>query len=195
MFTSKAQNNYTLIEILNFIVEALKNAKIVNASSLFIDVSIGVRTTNNSNEIAHYEYGAKLASSSMLKALNAINVDIKESFLGNILNADGQPNNVVTIAATGKRFEYANFYPTNKRIKLGDPISLTTGYKGGLSSKLGLLLKMKNNFLLLKKDYIDKVAIPYYQAVVYWLENIKVGMSGGTLYKLIEETSKSTIGI
>ncbi|WP_075980367.1 M24 family metallopeptidase [Bacillus massilinigeriensis] len=191
MFTSKVQNNDTLFEIPHFIVEALKNvkdehAKIVNAAYLFISGDIGVRTTNNANEIAHYEYGANLASSCMLKAMNAIDINVKESFLGNLLNAEGQTNNVVTIAATGKRFEYANLYPTNKQTKLGDPISLTTGYKGGLSSRTGFIVENQEQLPSSQKDYLDKVAIPYYQTVVYWLENIKIGMSGGTFYELIE---------
>ncbi|ETI69867.1 M24 family metallopeptidase [Neobacillus vireti] len=191
MFTTKAQDNDTLFEIPHFIVEAVRNAKhdsakIANASYIFIGGDIGIRTTNNSNEIAHYEYGANLASSCMLKALNAIDIDVKETFLGNILNADGQTNNVVTIAATGKRFEYANVYPTNKRTKLGDPLSLTTGYKGGLTSRTGFIVENNEQLPSTQKDYLDKVAIPYYQTVVYWLENIKIGMSGGTFYELIE---------
>ncbi|WHY86701.1 M24 family metallopeptidase [Neobacillus novalis] len=191
MFTSKAQANDTLFDIPHFIVEALQNAKhdhakIVNASYIFIGGDIGVRTTNNPNEIAHYEYGANLASSCMLKALNAIDIGVKESFLGDILNADGQANNVVTIAATGKRFEYANVYPTNKRTKVGDPISLTTGYKGGLTSRTGFIVENIEQLPSTQKDYLDKVAIPYYQTVVYWLENIKIGMYGGTFYEVIE---------
>ncbi|EKN62352.1 hypothetical protein BABA_26201 [Neobacillus bataviensis LMG 21833] len=191
MFTSKVQDNDTLFDIPNFIVEALRNAKpdhakIFNASYIFIGGDIGVRTTNNPNEIAHYEYGSNLASSCMLKALNAIDIDVKESFLGDILNGEGQTNNVVTIAATGKRFEYANVYPTNKQTKLGDPISLTTGYKGGLTSRTGFIVENKEQLPSSQKDYLDKVAIPYYQTVVYWLENIKIGMSGGTFYELIE---------
>ncbi|MCM3768121.1 Xaa-Pro peptidase family protein [Neobacillus niacini] len=191
MFTSKVQDNDTLFDIPHFIVEAVRKAKheyakIVNAAYLFIRGDIGIRTTNNANEIAHYEYGANLASSCMLKALNAVDIDVKESFLGSILNGDGQTNNVVTIAATGKRFEFANLYPTNKQTKVGDPISLTTGYKGGLTSRTGFIVENKEQLPSSQKDYLDKVAIPYYQTFVYWLENIKIGMSGGNFYDLIE---------
>jgi Xaa-Pro aminopeptidase len=192
MFTSKTHDNDTLFDIPNFVVEAVRNAKpdhakVVNAAYLFIKGDIGVRTTNNANEIAHYEYGSNLASSSMLKALNAIDIDVKESFLGNILNAEGQTNTVVTIAATGKRFEYANLYPTNKQAKLGDPLSLTTGYKGGLTSRTGFIVENEEQLPPSQKDYLDKVAIPYYQTYVYWLENMKIGMPGGTFYDSIEE--------
>ena len=191
MFTSNVQNNDQLYEIPYFIVQSLMNAKqddakILQASYLFIGGNLGVRTINNANEIAHYEYGANLASTSMLNALNAIDIDVKESFLGSILNSEGQTNNVVTIAATGKRFEYANLYPTAKKTKLGDPLSLTTGYKGGLSSRTGFIVENKEQLPSYQADYLDKVVIPYYQTLVYWLENIQIGMSGGTFYEYIE---------
>ena len=78
--------------------------------------------------MAHYEYGANLASRSMLKALNAIEIGQRETDIGALLNDEGQTP-TVTIAATGQRFEYANMYPTAKEIQLGDALSLTTGYK------------------------------------------------------------------
>lgn len=38
-----------------------------------------------------------------------------------------------------------------------------------------------------EKDYLKKVAIPYYTAVKTWLETIKIGMDGNELYDKIEE--------
>ncbi len=35
-------------------------------------------------------------------------------------------------------------------------------------------------------DYLDVVAIPYYRAVVGWLERMRVGVTGGEIYQLIE---------
>ncbi|MGQ7158751.1 hypothetical protein ACUODF_56195, partial [Escherichia coli] len=48
----------------------------------------------------------------MLKALNAIEIGQRETDIGALLNDEGQTPTVVTIAATGQRFEYANMYPT-----------------------------------------------------------------------------------
>lgn len=35
---------------------------------------------------------------------------------------------------------------------------------------------------LVSQDYLESVAIPYYAAVVAWLENVKIGMSGSEMY-------------
>lgn len=192
MFTSTQYDNSTIFDIPYFIVDAVRNMRtevneIVNAAYLFIGGDKGARTINNANEIAHYEYGANLSSTSMLKAMNAVEVGVKESHLGNLLNADGQTNNVVTIAATGVRFENANLYPTSKQVSLGDTLSLTTGYKGGLSSRAGFVVESAEQLPNKQRDYLERVVIPYFKAVVFWLENIRIGMQGGEFYKMIED--------
>ena len=47
----------------------------------------------------------------------------------------GQHTSIVTIASSGPRFIKANMFPTANTVKLGDPISLTVGYRGGSSSR------------------------------------------------------------
>ncbi|WP_441293951.1 hypothetical protein, partial [Acinetobacter sp. 25977_7] len=113
-----------------------------------------------------------MASRSMLKALNAIEIGQRETDIGALLNDEGQTPTVVTIAATGQRFEYANMYPTAKEIQLGDALSLTTGYKGGLSSRTGFVIENEQQLPEAQRDYLERVAKPYFQAVVHWLETI-----------------------
>lgn len=119
-----------------FIVDAIRQAAgpqavVVNATAIFIAPDGGVRTVNSANELAHYEYGANLASTAILTALNAIEPGKTEKQIGALLAAEGQPNSVVMIAATGDRFTWANLYPGDKVIQRGDKFSLTTGFKGG----------------------------------------------------------------
>ncbi|WP_348921307.1 M24 family metallopeptidase [Enterococcus rotai] len=191
MFTTTESDNEAYFDLPYFIIQALltsKNAQAVlkNAAYLFIRGDQGARTTNNANEIAHYEYGANLSSSSILKAMDAVEIGVTEAVLGNELTAEGQTNTVVTIAATGQRFEYANVYPTHKQVKLGDPLSLTTAFKGGLSSRTGFVIENATQLPANQQDYLERVAKPYYQAVTAWLETIKIGMQGNELYQTIE---------
>lgn len=123
----------------------------------------------------------------MLKALNAIEVGQRETDIGALLNDEGQTPTVVTIAATGQRFEYANMYPTAKEIQLGDALSLTTGYKGGLSSRTGFVIENEQQLPEAQRDYLERVAKPYFQAVVHWLETIRIGLLGREMYQAIEE--------
>jgi len=191
LFTGANDNNTSLFDIPTFIFQALQSAlpttcELLNATGLFISPRDGARITNNPNEIAHYEYGANLASSAALTALNAVELGKTEKSIAALLAAEGQANNVVTIAATGERFENANLYPSDKQIQLGDKFSLTVSYKGGLTSRAAYVVSQAEELSAEVQDYLKVVAIPYYQAVVSWLEQMRVGVKGHEVYELIE---------
>lgn len=191
MFTSATVDNKTCFDLPWFIVDAVKRSaapdtELENAAHLFIRGDIGARVVNNANEIAHYEYGANLASDCILAALDAVEPGVREVELGGLLSAQGQYPSVVTIAAAGPRFANANFYPTWKTLARGETLSLTTGYKGGLSSRAGFIIEMENELPASQADYLQRIAKPYFGAVAAWLEHVRVGMAGGEMYDLIE---------
>ena len=189
-FTSRFEDNQTLFDVSYYIVETIQSIvgeKVYNATYLFIGEN-GARCTNNVNEIAHYEFGAALASDCMLKAMDALTPGISEMELGNILNAYGQKNSVVTIAASGPRFIKANLYPTENTVKVGDSISLTVGYKGGLSSRAGYAVHEVKELEESQQAYVDDLVKPYFSAIATWLEQAHCGMQGGQLYELMQET-------
>lgn len=123
----------------------------------------------------------------MLNALNAIALGKTEKEIAALMAAEGQPHTVVTIAATGDRFEQARLYPSDKKIALGDKLSLTTGFKGGLSSRAAYVVKHREMLPAKNNDYLKGVSIPYYHAVVCWLTALRVGITGGEIYALIED--------
>lgn len=189
-FTSRFEDNKQLFDAPYYLVEAIRDlagpdGSVSNATALFIGEN-GARCINNVNEIEHYEFGASLASDCMLAAMDIIDIGVKETELGDALNALGQKNSVVTIAAAGKRFIKANLYPTENTVKAGDTISLTVGYKGGLSSRAGYAVEYASQLPGGAQDYVDAVVKPYFNAYVTWLETIRCGMKGGELYDAIE---------
>lgn len=107
--------------------------------------------------------------------------------LANTYMSYGQRHSVVSICATGKRYEKANLYPGNKIIKTGDRISLTVGYKGGLTSRAGYAVKESQELPEKERSYLDSVAKPYFAACAVWLEQIHIGMEGQELYDLAEK--------
>ena len=197
-FTSAKEDNALLFDIPYFIVSALqdvcKNVTLMNATYIFIG-EYGVRTRNNANEAAHYEFGAALAGNCMLQAMDNIEIGKTEMEVAEALAAKGQRHSVVTIMSSGERFVKANMYPSNKMIQKGDRLSLTTGFKGGLQSRGGYAVTCTEELPKDEQDYLDKVAIPYFQAVVTWIENIAIGQKGKELYQIIENVlPKETYG-
>lgn len=191
LFTGKGDDVQQMFDLPAFIVDAIRlagegTAQLRNATGIFIDPDGGARAVNNANELAHYEYGANLASTAILTALNAIEPGKTEKQIAQLLAAEGQPNNVVTIAATGDRFAHANLYPSDKAIQRGDKFSLTASYKGGLTSRAAYVVANVSELAPEVSDYLDVVAKPYFAAVVAWLEHLHIGMRGGEMYDLIE---------
>ncbi len=158
---------------------------ITNETGLFIGEN-GARTTNNANEVAHYEFGAALASDAILDAMNEVEAGKTELELGECLNKYGQHPSLTIIAATGERFEHGNMFPTQKKVKLGDAISLTTGYAGGSSSRAGYAAKDESDIPDSAKRYINALVAPYFIAYVTWLKKIHVGMKGKEMFNEIE---------
>lgn len=191
MFTGRMADNRKLFDIPGYLVDALKaivgEEYMENSCHLFIGGCGGARTINNANEIAHYEYGSALASDRISLALNQVRPGVSEMELGGYLNAAGQPNSVVTVAATGERFQDANLYPTDKKVSMGDKMSLTVGYKGGLSSRAGYAAETAEQLPEANRDYVERLAAPYFTAVTAWLETIRIGMTGGELYRNIQK--------
>ena len=191
LFTSRLEDNETLFDAPAFMVDAVRRVNsdgvLVNAADIFLHAEYGVRHVMNANEIAHYEYGAGLASSKVLETLNAVAPGKTELELAGILSTDGQPLSVTTICATGERFTDAVVFPRNKKVSVGDKLSLTLGLRGGLTSRAAYVVESQEELPETVKDYVEKVAIPYYRAAVTWYETVGIGVSCDELYKTINE--------
>lgn len=191
LFTSAFAQDRNAFDLPSFLVDAIRSivgteGTLTNATALFIGED-GVRVTNNANEIAHYEFGAALASDCILDAMDQLEPGISEFALGSTLNRLGQHNSVVTIAASGERFIKGNMFPTERVVKVGDPVSLTVGYRGGSSSRNGLAVRDASELPEGQKDYLEKIATPYFITYAAWLEQIHIGMCGGDLFALVEK--------
>ncbi len=190
MFTSLLEDNEELFDVPYFIVDTVKKinpeGRTVSAGDLFINPEHGVRVIVNANEIAHFEFGAGLASGCILRAINQVEPGRTEMEIAGILTAGGQPNTVTTICATGERFSGGIVFPRNKKICLGDKFSITFGLRGGLTSRAAYVVHKKEELELQVRDYIEEVAKPYYLAAVTWLETVGIGVKGEELYQSIE---------
>ncbi len=190
-FTSHIKDNQKLYDLPYYLIEALKNVadheKILNITDIFVGDLNGARITNNANEIAHYEFGASLASNLILKAMDAVEEGKSEMDIINAASMYGQPNSVITICATGERYQYANLYPTDKKVCKGDKFSLTAGFKGGLSSRAGYCVRTAAELKSENTDYMEVLAKPYFSCIATWLSEIHIGMSGDELYRLVEK--------
>ena len=191
LFSSRLEDNEQLFDVPAFVLDALrsinKTGSLRNTAGIFLDAEQGVRHICNANEIAHYEYGAGLASSRVFAAMNAVAVGKTELEVAQELSAYGQPLTVTAICAAGERFTDAVVFPRNKTIELGDKMSITLGLRGGLTSRGAYVVEEREQLPENVRDYMEKAVIPYYKAAVTWYETVGIGTDCGRLYETINE--------
>ncbi len=191
LFTSRLEDNEQLFDVPAFVVDAVRNVnsngRLLNAADIFLDAGEGLRHICNANEIAHYEYGAGLASSRVFAVMNAVAPGKTELELADLLTACGQPLTVTTICAAGERFTDAVVFPRNKELKLGDKMSITLGLRGGLTSRAAYVVEKGEQLPEAVQDYMEKAVIPYYKAAVTWYETVGLGTVCGELYDTINK--------
>ncbi len=193
LFTGKLEDNSQMFDLPYYILDGIKrlcqeSGCVSNATRLFIDPAYGVRIQMNANEIAHYEYGASLAGHCIYRTLNELAEGKTELELADHLAVDGQPFSVQTICATGERYTNAVVSPRNKAVQVGDRVTMTMGLRGGLTHRCGYAVSCTEQMPEKEKDYLEKVAKPYYRALVVWYSHVGIGVNAGKLYEQIERT-------
>ena len=190
LFTNTREDERQLFDVPYYIVKAIKEltgegGKIENGADLLIHPDYGVRVRVNANEIAYFEYGASLAASRVLYAMNRAAADMTEMELADGLEALGQPITVQTICAGEERFQNAVVEPRKKRIRLGDSVSLTLGMCGGLTARKAVMARDAEDLREADRGYLEDMVKPYFAAAATWYSSIHTGMRAGELYDLI----------
>ena len=190
-FSSRLEDNSALLDTPAFIIDTVRkinpDGKLIAAGGIFNDSADGARVINNANEIAFFEYGAGLASSCMIHALEAAEVGKTELEIGAYLAPDGQLCSVTTTVATGEMYSNASIFPRNKKISLGDTFVITLALAGGLTHRKAYAVSCTEEMPENAKDWLEKVAIPYYKAVAVWMEMIGIGVVGKEIYKTMQD--------
>ena len=97
----------------------------------------------------------------------------------------GLPLSCHPMLSTGKRAAFGLPSPSAKTIARGDPITMACGIQGGLTARAGFVVSDASELPGGIQDYVEKLAAPYFAAVVEWYETVGIGVTGGTLYEII----------
>lgn len=191
LFTGLFEDNKKMFDVPGFIVDSIKgicgDGAVLNATDMFIHPLYGVRLQMNANEIAHYEYGASQAAYCVYKVMDSIEPEKTELELADLLAAHGQPPSVQTICASGQRFTNAVAAPRNKKIEAGEPVTVTMGLRGGLTHRCGYAVSDEQQLHPGKRDYLERVAVPYYRALTAWYSGIGIGVKAADIYRRTEQ--------
>ena len=64
-----------------------------------------------------------------------------------------------------------------KVMETGEPVTMAYGAWGALNARAGFLVRDESQLPEDIRDYVDKLVVPYFRAIVAWYETIGMGYS------------------
>lgn len=173
------------IEIPAYIADALRkivgaNGRVVNANPLLMHPVTGLRAVNEVTQLVQFEFAA-IACSEAVKAIIRAAAPGRSEF--EVVGSAGLgvlPHSCHTMFSSGDRLVGLNS-PSARRLEIGDPMTSAVGYWGGLSSRMGWLVERAEQLPEGVRDYVERLAGPYFLCAAEWYETIGIGVEGGTL--------------
>ncbi len=180
------------IEVPAFITDVLRelsgdSANVVNATSLFMNPTDGLRIINETDQLAAFEFSATWASQAVRNVVFAAEPGITELALSQRMNLPGLPVAVHTMLSAGSRAVYGLPSPGMRVIERGEYLTTAVGLWGALTSRGGFLVESAEELPASIQDYVDKLVAPYFATAAAWYETVGIGVTGGELYRLVHE--------
>lgn len=178
-------------DIPSYIVDILRTLvpidRLVNATDLFIAPSYGLRTYLSPYEVAFFEYSNVLGSEAMKSLLMNFKAGVTDFEQLQFFHYNGFPLSChMSIKSHGNQ-HYGLSSPVGSIICKGEPCSVGIAYWGSNICRAGWVAENEYDLPTSAKGYIEDFAAPYFLALREWLKHLRIGTSGGSLYRLIEE--------
>ncbi len=159
---------------------------VVNATGLLIDPGVGMRVVNEVEQLAYFEYAACQTSSGVRRLLFGLEPGMTEQEAVALLGWNGAPLSCHLMLTAGERAFLGLLSPGDRPIERGDALTVAFGIWGALNCRAGFVVADPSELESSISDYVDKLVVPYFGAIVEWLEALHVGQTGGALWDIIE---------
>ncbi|MEM7735244.1 MAG: aminopeptidase P family protein [Deinococcota bacterium] len=180
----------TWLELPAYLVDTLRDMtggheQVVNASVLLMDSSTGLRATNELDQLARFEFIGTHASQAVRNVLFGVKPGMTEFEAAQLMQLNGLPLSCHVMLSAGERAFLGMGSPTSRVIQHGDPFTNALGLWGNLTSRAGFMVASQEELPDGIKDYLDKLVIPYFEAITAWYEHIGIGVTGAEIYDII----------
>ena len=178
-------------DVPEFIITALRAAiqpggRVGNETALFMDAGCGLRNLLEPEQIADFEWVATHNSESLLRGLRDIRPGMTEMEGFSKMRVNGLPWCCYPVCATGERVrKYFMPSPTSATIQRGEPIFMTMSYQGATSCRFGWVARGPKDLAAQVRDYVERVAAPYFDSLAAWYGTLCIGASGDALHHAV----------
>ncbi len=159
---------------------------VVNAADLLIDPASGLRTSNEVDQIAAFEYASCQTSDGVRRLLFGLHPGMTEQEGVRLLRWNGSPLSCHVMLSAGPRATLGLLSPGDRPIEVGDQFTTAFGIWGALTCRAGFVVEDASGLPPDIRDYLDRLVGPYFEAVAEWYETICIGLPGGALQAIID---------
>jgi hypothetical protein len=175
-----------------FVVDALRAVTggpehVVDVTRVLMNNGDGLRITNSADQLAYFEWGASRSSAAVSQIILSSRPGLPESALLSAMTYKGEPFSYHPILTSGPDIPNGLRSPTNRIVELGDAVFVTIGMWGGNCGRGGILGTSEADCRPENAGFLERVAIPYWRTIVAWFETVRVGVSGGDVYRTLAE--------
>ena len=156
------------------------DGRVVNANALLMHPVTGLRAVNEVAQIAQFEFGAVACAEAVKALIAGIQPGMSEFEAVRNMRLGVLPHSCHTMLSSGERLVGLNS-ASGRMLETGDPVTTAVGYWGGLSSRMGWLAADASDLPEAARDYVDRLAGPYFACAAEWYETIGIGVTGGEL--------------
>jgi hypothetical protein len=175
-----------LFETPHYLVETLRGfGRVENAADVFMNPRDGLRAINDVDELAGYEYAACRTSSAIRRLIEGVRPGMTEIEASRLMTFTGDPHSVHLMLSAGPRASAGLSSPGGRKFVEGDPVMAAYGLIGALTARAGFLVRDAKGLPSGIGDYLERLAIPYFEAAVAWYETIGIGVAGGEVYDAV----------
>ncbi|MCP4380963.1 MAG: hypothetical protein GY798_06010 [Hyphomicrobiales bacterium] len=190
----EADDPDTWLETPAYIVDTLRrlvgDGNVVNANRLLMDSSDGLRAINEIDQLAQFEHASSHASEAVKRVLFGARPGMREVEAMRLAQFDGRPTICHPMLGSGARTRLGLGSPTDKMLEKGEPMAVAIGYWGSLTCRAGWLAVDADDLPDGARDYVEKLAAPYFDCAAAWYETVGIGVTGGEIDAMV----KSRIG-
>jgi len=179
------------LEVPSWLADALRAAVgltglVENANDLLISPLDGLRTVNEPEQLAAFEWASVHTSEGVRSLLRGLRPGMTERQAVALLGWNGMPLSCHLMLTAGPRARLGMLSPSDRPLAVGDPFTTAFGIWGALTCRAGWLVEEAAQLPEGIRDYVERLAGPYFEAVAEWYEALAVGTPGGTLQAIID---------
>ncbi|MDJ1016718.1 MAG: M24 family metallopeptidase [Paracoccaceae bacterium] len=178
------------LEIPSYLADALRTVvgekNVRNATDLFMHPTTGMRTENEIDQIAQFEYAASHVSEAVKRVLRALKPGITERDLSDELRLGRLPLSCHPMISSGGRTRLGLASPSDKVIERGEPFQIAVGVQGALTCRAGWVAEGPDDLPAEVRDYVEVLAGPYFECAAEWYQTVGIGVTGGKLDALVK---------